>query len=90
MHGAAIAALLDGINRLSPLPDSCEITLEANPGIFEQANALQFAQDGASVALQHGGNSGGAITLVEQSHYATPLNGRNMTVGIHFRSPAMF
>ena len=57
---------------------------------FASAIALQFAQDGSSVALQHGGNSGGAMTLVEQGHYATPLNGRNMTVGIHFRSPAMF
>ena len=39
---AAIAALLDGINRQSPLPENCEITLEANPGTFEQAKFADY------------------------------------------------
>ena len=46
LSGAAIAALLDGINRLSPLPDSCEITLEANPGTFEQAKFADYRAAG--------------------------------------------
>ena len=45
---AAIAALLDGINRQSPLPDTCEITLEANPGTFEQAKFADYRAAGVN------------------------------------------
>ena len=45
---AAIAALLDGINRLTPLPDGCEITLEANPGTFEQAKFAGYRAAGVN------------------------------------------
>ena len=45
---AAIAALLDGINRQSPLPENCEITLEANPGTFEQAKFADYRAAGVN------------------------------------------
>ena len=45
---ASIAALLDGINRLTPLPDGCEITLEANPGTFEQAKFAGYRAAGVN------------------------------------------
>ena len=45
---AAIAALLDGINRQSPLPGNCEITLEANPGTFEQAKFADYRAAGVN------------------------------------------
>ena len=45
---AAIAALLDGINRQSPLPETCEITLEANPGTFEQAKFADYRAAGVN------------------------------------------
>ncbi|MDO4643977.1 MAG: radical SAM family heme chaperone HemW [Cardiobacteriaceae bacterium] len=43
---AAIAALLDGINRQATLTNDCEITLEANPGTFEQAKFADYRAAG--------------------------------------------
>ncbi|MDO6460567.1 radical SAM family heme chaperone HemW [Granulosicoccaceae sp. 1_MG-2023] len=43
---AAIARLLEGIDRLVPLDAETEITLEANPGTFEQARFTGFRRAG--------------------------------------------
>lgn len=42
----AVARLLDGVNALFPLSADVEITLEANPGTFEQARFTGFRQAG--------------------------------------------
>ncbi|MBV7435150.1 radical SAM family heme chaperone HemW [Cardiobacteriaceae bacterium TAE3-ERU3] len=43
---ASIAALLDGINERMTLAPDCEITLEANPGTFEQAKFRDYRAAG--------------------------------------------
>ena len=48
LSGAAVAALLDGIARLAPLAADCEITLEANPGTFEQEKFAAYRAAGVN------------------------------------------
>ncbi len=51
----AIAKLLDGINRLNPLSDTTEITMEANPGSSEQEKFAGYRAAGVnrlSVGIQ--------------------------------------
>lgn len=45
---AAVTRLLTGVKRLLPLTDSCEITLEANPGTFEQERFAGFIDAGVN------------------------------------------
>ena len=45
---AAIARLLDGIAAQLTLSDDCEVTLEANPGTFEQARFAGFVAAGVN------------------------------------------
>lgn len=45
---AAVARLLSGIRALLPLTDNCEITLEANPGTFEQERFEGFISAGVN------------------------------------------
>ena len=44
----AIAELLDGINRLNPLSDTTEITMEANPGSSEQKKFAGYRAAGVN------------------------------------------
>ena len=44
----AIAKLLDGINRLNPLSDTTEITMEANPGSSEQEKFAGYRAAGVN------------------------------------------
>lgn len=46
LSARAIASLLEGINRYLPLGPEIEITLEANPGTFEQARFSDFKAAG--------------------------------------------
>ena len=48
LSGAAVAALLDGIAHLAPLAANCEITLEANPGTFEQEKFAAYRAAGVN------------------------------------------
>ena len=48
LSGAAVVALLDGIARLAPLAADCEITLEANPGTFEQEKFAAYRAAGVN------------------------------------------
>ena len=48
LSGAAVAALLDGIAHLAPLAADCEITLEANPGTFEQEKFAAYRAAGVN------------------------------------------
>lgn len=79
LSDTALARLLEGIDALCPLPHDVEITLEANPGTFEQARFSGFLQAGVNRlsigvqsfdnhALQRLGrihNSGEAVRAVE-------------------------
>lgn len=42
----SISRLLEGINELNPLPEDIEITLEANPGTFEQQRFTDYRKAG--------------------------------------------
>ena len=46
--GESIAALLDGIRARLPFSDNAEITLEANPGTFEQAKFTAYRRAGVN------------------------------------------
>ncbi len=48
LAGAAISELLDGVARLLPLTDACEITLEANPGTVDAANFHDYRLAGVN------------------------------------------
>ncbi|MCL4160601.1 UNVERIFIED_CONTAM: hypothetical protein GTU68_001069 [Idotea baltica] len=47
-NASSIAKLLNGINTLSPLPDDIEITMEANPGTFEQQRFTDYRKVGVN------------------------------------------
>lgn len=48
LSGAAVAVLLEAISRLATLATDCEVTLEANPGTFEQAKFAAYRAAGVN------------------------------------------